>query len=62
MDKKKGAKRTRNNPVLHDELKRKHTVWLTDSSWRALEIESALQGVSVSELVEKYAQSVKTSP
>lgn len=54
----KGKKRVRNIPVLHDEVKSRHHVLLTPSSWAKLQKYAASKNISVSELIEGWAQSI----
>ncbi len=51
----KGKKRVKNVPVLHDEVKSRHHVLLTPSSWAKLQRHAATKGISVSELIEQWA-------
>ncbi len=40
-------------PQLHEELKSKHTVWFTPTSWEKLQIKAIRENISVSEILEK---------
>lgn len=51
-----GQKRLRDRPVFYDELKKPRTVTLTETAWKQLKIMSALQGISISELVERWVR------
>ena len=53
MQPQKGKKRTKNNPVLHEELKKKHGIWLTDSSWLGAREKALRNGLSASEYIEQ---------
>ncbi|MFB2770091.1 hypothetical protein ACE1AT_12515 [Pelatocladus sp. BLCC-F211] len=50
----KGTKRTKNKPVLYDELKKIHGISLTDYSWSKLKSMASDKGLSVSEFVEQW--------
>jgi len=52
----KGKKRIKNVPLIHDELKRKHSIFLTDSAWKKLQRIAKLSKTSVSELIEKLVR------
>ncbi|MEI2578709.1 hypothetical protein [Scytonema sp. PRP1] len=52
----KGKKRTKNQPVFYDELKTRHNIIITPSSWLKLQISAKKQEVSVSEFIEQWAQ------
>jgi hypothetical protein len=49
----KGKKRVRNIPVLHDQPKRKHTIWLTDDAWYSVQELAVKQKISASEYLEE---------
>ncbi|MBW4629652.1 MAG: hypothetical protein KME49_30120 [Brasilonema octagenarum HA4186-MV1] len=49
----KGKKIMRGVPQLHEELKSKHTVWFTPTSWEKLQIKAIRENISVSEILEK---------
>lgn len=57
----KGKKRIRNVPVLHDEIKRRHGVLLTDTAWASLVKEAQKNSVSVSEMIESWARKFEGS-
>ncbi len=59
MSTRKGKKPVRNVPLLHEELKAKHTVWLTPTAWDRLQKKAANDGISVSELLEKIAVEIE---
>ena len=50
--KKKGIKRTKGVPVHEKELKRTHTICLTDSTWKNMQAIAKSKGMSVGQLVE----------
>lgn len=53
MQPEKGKKRIKNVPVLHNEVKKKHSIFLTDSAWKKLQGIAKLTKTSVSEVIEK---------
>ncbi|BAY49109.1 CopG domain protein DNA-binding domain protein [Kalymmatonema gypsitolerans NIES-4073] len=55
MSSRKGKKAIKNVPIFHEELKAKHTVWLTPQAWERLQSKAISSGISVSELLEKIA-------
>ena len=55
MSIQKGKKAVRGVPQLHEELKCKHTIWLTPTSWDKLQRKAIICGISISELLEKIA-------
>lgn len=46
----KGKKRIKNTPVLHDEVKKRHGILLTDTAWNLLSKEAQSKNVSISDL------------
>jgi hypothetical protein len=52
MSTEKGKKRIRNQPVYHDELKKRRGVWLTDTAWHKLQYCAAQEQTSASEFLE----------
>ncbi|MDJ0619602.1 MAG: hypothetical protein QNJ63_23145 [Calothrix sp. MO_192.B10] len=58
MTTKKGKKRLKNIPILHDEVKTKRTVVLTPTAWGKMKQEATRRGISVSELVEEFARTM----
>jgi hypothetical protein len=54
-----GKKRIRNVPVLHDEIKKRHGILLTDTAWTLLVNEAQKNKVSVSEMIESWARSLE---
>ena len=53
MQTQKRQKRTKNNPILHEELKKRRGLWLTDSSWLGAKEKALRNGLSASEYVEQ---------
>jgi len=60
MTTKKGQKRLRNVPVLHDEVKKKRTVNLTPTAWENMKKEATRRGISVSELIEEFGKGINS--
>ncbi|NJL09958.1 MAG: hypothetical protein HC908_06580 [Calothrix sp. SM1_7_51] len=56
MSTKKGEKRIKNIPVLHEEIKRQHSVMLTDIAWNKLKELSIVKDLSISELIEQWVR------
>ncbi|MEH2132161.1 MAG: hypothetical protein V7K86_16350 [Nostoc sp.] len=54
---RKGKKATRNQPLFYEELKKKHGIWLTNTSWEILVMQAAIEEISISEFLERYARS-----
>lgn len=54
-----GKKRIRNVPVLWDEVKKTHGIKLTDTAWNAINQVAHEQGISASELVERWGRQLK---
>ncbi|AOX02534.1 hypothetical protein BJP34_26585 [Moorena producens PAL-8-15-08-1] len=54
---RKSQKRMRGVPVHYDEIKKPHTVMLTDTAWKELRISAKESGISVGELIERWARS-----
>ncbi len=54
----KGNKRVRNQPVFYDELKTRHNIIITPSSWLKLQKYAKKHGVSVSEFIEQWVKSL----
>jgi hypothetical protein len=57
---KKGQKRLKNIPILHDEVKGKRTILLTPSSWENIKNEAKSRGISASELIEEFGRGLKS--
>ena len=60
MTTKKGQKRLRNIPVLHDEVKKKRTVNLTPTAWGKMKDEASRRSISVSELIEEFGRGINS--
>ncbi len=59
---KKGQKRLKNIPILHDEIKAKRTVVLTPTAWENIKLEAQRRGLSASELIEEFGKRLKSPP
>jgi len=55
---RKGKKRMKNQPALHDEIKTSRNVFLTPSSWNKVKACAKKYGISASELVEQWARNL----
>ncbi|MDF5726170.1 MAG: hypothetical protein PUP91_38180 [Rhizonema sp. PD37] len=53
-----GKKRTRNEPILHDELKTSRHLFLTPTAWEKLKAYAKKRETSISELVEAWARNI----
>ncbi|MEH1900228.1 MAG: hypothetical protein V7L04_02090 [Nostoc sp.] len=60
MTTKKGQKRLKNIPILHDEVKTKRTVVLTPTAWQNIKDEAQRQHLSASELIEEWGRRLKS--
>ena len=60
MSTRKSIKGTKNTPFIHEEVKKKHTVFFTPSSWGWLQVKAKTEGTSVSELLEQWVRERKT--
>jgi hypothetical protein len=58
MSSGQGKKRVKNLPVLHDEVKQKHTRLLTDTAWGKLQYAANNKGISISEIIEQLARMI----
>jgi len=58
MTTKKGQKRLKNIPILHDEVKAKRTVVLTPTAWENIKLEAQRRGLSASELIEEWGRRI----
>ncbi len=56
MSTKKGQKRIKNIPVLHDEVKERHQIVVTPTAWANMKQEAANRGISISELIEEFGR------
>lgn len=54
-----GEKRLRNIPILHDEIKQRRTIALTDTAYEAISEAARLEEVSLSEFVERWGRQLK---
>ncbi|NEO96740.1 MAG: hypothetical protein F6K56_44200 [Moorea sp. SIO3G5] len=54
---KKSQKRMRGVPVHYDELKKTHTIMLTDTVWKWLQASAKESETSVGEFIERWARS-----
>ncbi|MBW4512972.1 MAG: hypothetical protein KME64_41790 [Scytonematopsis contorta HA4267-MV1] len=54
----KGIKRTRNQPVFYEELKKKRGIMLTATAWENLVIAAKNEKISVSEYIERLARKI----
>ncbi|NEO92722.1 MAG: hypothetical protein F6K56_21770 [Moorea sp. SIO3G5] len=52
----KSQKRMRGVPVYYDELKKPHTIMLTDSVWKWLQLSAKDSNTSAGELIERWAR------
>jgi aspartate/tyrosine/aromatic aminotransferase len=57
---RKGQKRLKNQPVLHQQLKRPRTIWLTPETWEQMQELAAKNGLSSSEYVEQLIRKCHT--
>lgn len=60
MTTKKGIKRIKSQPVYHDEIKGKRTVFLTPTAWDNIKKEAASRRISASELVEEWGRRINS--
>lgn len=58
MTTKKGQKRIKNIPVLHDEVKERHQIVVTPTAWENMKLEASRRGISVSELIEEFGRTI----
>ena len=58
---KKGQKRLKNIPVLHEELKQRHQIHVTPTAWENLRGEASRRGISISELIEEFGKNIEPS-
>lgn len=55
----KGQKRLRNIPVFYDEVKSSHNIKLTKTAWDAINFVAKKQGISASELIERWGRGLR---
>ena len=60
MSTRKQIKGTKNTPFIHEEVKERHSIVLTPSSWGWLQEKAKTEGTSVSELIEQWVRVRKT--
>lgn len=56
MSTRKNQKGQKNVPFFYDEVKERHTVLLTPSTWSTLKEKANKEGTSVSELIEQWVR------
>lgn len=54
----KGKKRIKNQPLFHGEVKKPHTVWLTDEAWNKLKEQAKNERISASEYIERAIKGI----
>ena len=54
----KKQKRKRGIPVHHDQVKTRHTIWLTPNTWDKAKTLAKNQKTSVSELIEELIRNI----
>jgi len=54
-----GKKRLRGVPVLHDEVKKTRAIRLTNTAYEAMSEAARLEGISLSEFVERWGRQLK---
>lgn len=59
MTSKKGKKRIKNTPILHDEVKERHQIVVTPYAWRNMKEEASIRSISISELIEEFGRRLK---
>jgi hypothetical protein len=60
MATKKGQKRLKDLPVLHDQVKAKRTVVLTPTAWENIKVEARRRNLSASELIEEWGRRINS--
>jgi uncharacterized protein (DUF1778 family) len=53
-----GKKRLRGIPVLHDEVKKTRAIRLTNTAYHAIQDAAAVEGISLSEFVERWGRTL----
>jgi macrodomain Ter protein organizer (MatP/YcbG family) len=56
MSNRKGVKGQKNIPIFYDEVKQRHTIVLTSTSWEKLKTLSKNKEVSISEFIEQLVR------
>ncbi len=56
---RKGKKAVKNVPLFYEEVKTAHHIIVTPTAWLTLQTRAKEQGISVSELIERWAISDK---
>lgn len=59
MSTRKSIKGQKNTPFLYNEVKKKHGIFLTPSSWEWLQNKAKTEGTSISELIEQWVRDTK---
>lgn len=59
MSTRKSIKGQKNTPFMYDEVKQKHGILLTPSSWKWLQEKAKSEGTSASELIEQWIRKTK---
>ena len=54
MSTRKGQKGLKDIPYIYDEVKKTHGISVTDTAWKMLQDKAKGQGISVSEMIEKW--------
>ena len=54
MSIRKGQKGLKNVPYIYEEVKRTHGISVTNTAWNMLQTRAKEQGLSVSEMIEKW--------
>jgi deoxyhypusine synthase len=57
---KKGQKRLKNIPILHDEVKERHQIVVTPTAWESMRQEAQKRGISISELIEEFGRRINS--
>ncbi|MBG1270379.1 hypothetical protein [Nostoc sp. WHI] len=60
MTTKKGQKRLKNIPILHDEVKERHQIVITPTAWKNMRQEAQKRGISISELIEEFGRRINS--
>jgi deoxyhypusine synthase len=60
MTTKKGQKRLKNIPILHDEVKERHQIVVTPTAWESMRQEAQKRGISISELIEEFGRRINS--